>query len=59
MSRGLNLVGKHEERLGIMDEKTMKQIVMEAISDLPDKEYVKKLVDEIEIKVNEVVEAEI
>ena len=37
----------------------MKKIVMEAISDLPDKDYVKDLVDKIEIKVNKLIEAEI
>lgn len=37
----------------------MKKIVMEAISDLPNKEYVKELVDKIEFKVNEVIQAEV
>eukprot|EP00112_Aurelia_sp_Birch-Aquarium-sp1_P021841 Seg5976.1 transcript_id=Seg5976.1/GoldUCD/mRNA.D3Y31 product="hypothetical protein" protein_id=Seg5976.1/GoldUCD/D3Y31 len=36
-----------------MDEEIMKKIVMEAISDLPNKDYVKELVAKIEFKVNE------
>ena len=36
-----------------MDEEIMKTIVMEAISDLPNKEYVKELIEKIEFKVND------
>ncbi len=37
----------------------MTKLLTEAISDLPDKKYVKGLVDKIEIKVNEIIQTEI
>ena len=42
-----------------MDEATLKQILAEAIAELPDKDYITDLVEHLEKKINENIQTEI
>ena len=42
-----------------MDEATLRKVISDSISDLPDKSYIAELVEKLEVKTNETIHVEI